>query len=394
MSRNIVLCCDGTANEFTVNRTNVVKLYYALALNDPNRQIAYYHPGLGTMEPAGALTDIGRRTTMLLGKAFGYGLSADIRDAYVYLMNRFESGDRVFLFGFSRGAYTARSVASLLRMYGLLARGNEPLVPYAIRMLRAINKLDERTRGDGKRAHKAKAARNQYFRLASQFRKTFSAHDCRPWFVGVWDTVSSVGWIGNPLKLPYTADNAHIEIGRHAISIDERRALFRPNLWYLRRRPPQSGPKDLKQVWFPGVHSDVGGGYPESESGLAKVALEWMLQEARHAGLIVDPLRMARVLGQVGGGYSQPDPRANMHESLKGLWLLAEFLPKQRYDPALRKNRSRFNLGARRVIPAGSCIHDAAYQRGTQYNARFPVDAVRTWTLPDPGAAVTAHQAS
>ena len=167
MPRNIVLCCDGTANEFTVNRTNVVKLYYALALDDPHRQIAYYHPGLGTMEPSGALTDIGRRTTMLLGKVFGYGLSADIRDAYVYLMNRFETGDRVFLFGFSRGAYTARAVASLLRMYGLLARGNEPLVSYAIRMLCAVNKLDERTRSDGKRARKAQTARNEYFRLAS-----------------------------------------------------------------------------------------------------------------------------------------------------------------------------------------------------------------------------------
>jgi hypothetical protein len=87
MPRNIVICCDGTANEFKTDRTNVVKLYYALALNDPARQIAYYHPGLGTMEASAALTSIARWITRVLGKAFGYGLSADIRDAYVYLMN-------------------------------------------------------------------------------------------------------------------------------------------------------------------------------------------------------------------------------------------------------------------------------------------------------------------
>src|ERR1700682_5012791 len=104
MPRNIVICCDGTANEFKTDRTNVVKLYYALALNDRARQIAYYHPGLGTMEASAALTGIARWTTRFLGKAFGYGLSADIRDAYVYLMNNFEAGGRVFLLVLSRRA--------------------------------------------------------------------------------------------------------------------------------------------------------------------------------------------------------------------------------------------------------------------------------------------------
>src|SRR5258706_16299969 len=117
--KNIVICCDGTSNEFAKDTTNVVKLFYTLVL-DPSVQIAYYHPGLGTMEPPGALTNIGRRITRLLGLAFGYGLPADIRDAYVFLMDNFEEGDRVFLFGFSRGAYTVRAVASLLNMYGLL----------------------------------------------------------------------------------------------------------------------------------------------------------------------------------------------------------------------------------------------------------------------------------
>src|SRR6476469_5837913 len=146
MPRNIVLCCDGTANQFAEDRTNVVKLAYTLQQN-PARQIVFYHPGLGTMEPAGALTPVARKVTRLLGLALGYGLQADVRDAYVFLMNNFEPEDRVFLFGFSRGAYTVRALASLLHMYGLIARGNEPLVPYAIRMLRAIQRLDAKGAG-------------------------------------------------------------------------------------------------------------------------------------------------------------------------------------------------------------------------------------------------------
>src|SRR5678816_4216922 len=97
---------------------------------------------------------------------------------------------------------------------------------------------------------------------------------CKPWFVGVWDTVSSVGWVANPLKLPYVTNSPDIQVGRHAIAIDERRAFFRNHLWRPSDEEP-SGPKDLKQVWFPGVHCDVGGGYPEAESGLAKEALQW-----------------------------------------------------------------------------------------------------------------------
>src|SRR4051812_10766334 len=102
MPKNIIICCDGTANEFAKHNTNVVKLYWALDHSDAG-QVAYYHPGIGTMEAPGALTTIGRYLTRLAGLAFGYGLQSDIRDAYVYIMNYFEPGDRLFLFGFSRG---------------------------------------------------------------------------------------------------------------------------------------------------------------------------------------------------------------------------------------------------------------------------------------------------
>lgn len=365
--KNIVLCCDGTANEFARDRTNVLKLFYALQHNSP-QQVAYYHPGLGTMEPPGALTGFGKGITKLLGNAIGYGLESDVRDAYVFLMNNFEPEDRVFLFGFSRGAYTVRVVASLLHMYGLLPRGNEPLVPYAIRMMTATGQ--------------------EKFDLANQFRGTFSV-SCKPWFVGVWDTVSSVGWVENPLKVPFTANNPDIEVGRQAISIDEHRAFFRQNLWRL--PVPQtsapavpSGPKDVKQVWFSGVHCDVGGGYPEAESGLSKIALEWMLGEAHAHYLGLDKVRTDLVLGKAGGGYIPPNPMAEIHTSLTVGWWPAEFVLKKHYDWQTGNTGRRMNLFRRRTIPPGSCIHESAYKRGVDYARHLPADVVQATSLPLP----------
>jgi uncharacterized protein (DUF2235 family) len=320
------------------------------------------------MEPAGALTTMSRKMTRLAGMAMGYGLEADIRDAYVFLMNYYEPGDRLYLFGFSRGAYTARAVASLLHMYGLIPRGNEPLVPYAIRMLAAINKLRGQNTDDDQR--------KAIFDLADQFRETFARRQCKPHFVGVWDTVSSVGWYENPTHFPYSADNPDIEIGRHAVAIDERRAFFRTNLWRLAGVPPTSGPKDLKQVWFPGVHCDVGGGYPEAESGLSKLALDWMIHEARAAGLLVEQQNVDRVLGKSGGGYAPPDPNAQAHESLTAGWWPVELAPKRHYSWAENKWERRANLGRRRTIPPRSLVHESAYQRAGDYKARLPADAV------------------
>jgi uncharacterized protein (DUF2235 family) len=357
MPRNIVLCCDGTANEFARHNTNVVKLY-AMLQRDPAVQVTYYHPGLGTMEPAGALTTIGRRATKLLGMALGYGLADDIRDAYVFLMRNFQPGDKVYLFGFSRGAYTARAVASLLHMYGLAQPDNDALVPYVIRMMMSIERADAGT-GDQKKAIK------DYFDLASAFKTSMARADCRPWFVGVWDTVSSIGWIENPLKLPYIANNPDIEIGRHAVAIDERRAFFRSHLW----RVPDDESRDLKQVWFPGVHCDVGGGYPEAESGLSNIALEWMVSEAEAAGLLVDRKTRAETLGH--------DARVCLHESLRGPWCLAEYVPKRHFDWQTKKVSRRMNRYRRRTIPPKSLVYATAFERGEEYCERLPPDAVR-----------------
>ena len=374
MPRNLVICCDGTANEFAPNKTNVLKLFYTL-VHDPDRQVVFYHPGIGTMEAIGAVTSFGRKLTKVLGLAFGYGLERDIRDAYAFLMNHFEAGDQLYLFGFSRGAYTVRIVASMLHMYGLIHRGNEPLIPYAIRMLMAVNHLGPADpAGAGPRRE-----RDEIFELAQGFREHFCGAPCTPHFVGIWDTVSSVGWFENPVHVPFTDSNPGIAIGRHAVAIDERRAFFRTNLWHP--KPDGGGPRDLKQVWFPGVHKDVGGGYAEAESGLSKIALGWMLREAEAAGLLVDAAKVDRMLGRSDPALAKPDPGAKLHNSLKINWWPAEFVPKRHYDWVRKTYARRMNLFRPRTIPEHALIHDSAYERGGAYlaalRARLPATAVR-----------------
>jgi uncharacterized protein (DUF2235 family) len=111
-SRNIVVCCDGTGNQYGTENSNVVKLYWTLS--DAQKQAAYYHPGIGTMGSRNALTALGKWWTRVRGLAFGYGFSDNIADVYSFLMGEFQPGDQVFIFGFSRGSYTARALCGML----------------------------------------------------------------------------------------------------------------------------------------------------------------------------------------------------------------------------------------------------------------------------------------
>jgi uncharacterized protein (DUF2235 family) len=217
------------------------------------------------------------------------------------------------------------------------------------------------------------------FEMAEDFRATFRGTICKPHFVGVWDTVNSVGWIENPLKLPYSANNPDIAIGRHAVSIDERRAFFRANLW--RPDPPigDSGPQDLKQVWFPGVHCDVGGGYSEARSGLSKFALEWMVREAASAGLLIDRARLNEVMGRTGTKFAKADCDADIHESLSQVWWLAEIVPKRHWNWQTQREERRTNLGRRRTLPPNPFVHAVALERK---GYTLPPGAIRVDTMP------------
>src|SRR5262245_44219444 len=129
--KSIVLCCDGTNNQFSADDTNVLRMYRVTS-KIPDQQIAFYDPGVGTMSDSSYHTQLGKLWSMLKGLAFGTGFMDNISDAYRYLMQVYENGDQIYLFGFSRGAFTARAVAALLHAVGLLYPGSENLLPYAI----------------------------------------------------------------------------------------------------------------------------------------------------------------------------------------------------------------------------------------------------------------------
>jgi uncharacterized protein (DUF2235 family) len=367
MPKNIVVCCDGTANQVVSgDNTNVVRLC-AAAIKDP-AQIIYYGPGLGTMEAEGAITWWQRVWTKLAGLASGYAIARDIRNAYSFIMVHYEPGDRLFLFGFSRGAYTARAVASLLRMYGLLRIGNESLVPYIVRELLHVDSLflrlvDRLTFGVWKLNAKLVGSK---FDKATEVRTYFATRSCKPHFVGVWDTVSSVGLL-SPTRIPYTANNEDIVVGRHALALDERRVFFNRNLWQRNPLAVPTGPHDIKEVWFAGVHSDVGGGYPEEQGGLSKIALQWMMREAIAHGLLVDQTVLDRLLSGPPAGKSKPDPDAKMHNSMSGFWPLIEFVP----VPRGIHSAFRINFFRRRQVPDGALIHVSVKSR-TNYARPLP----------------------
>src|SRR4029077_13362949 len=120
MPKNIVICCDGTNNEFGRVNTNVVRLFQSLDLSDPEKQIGYYDPGVGTIAEPGAFSKLDKWLSRVFGLAFGRGLVGKVEGAYTFLMSRYEPGDRIYLFGFSRGAYTVRALAGVLHLLGLL----------------------------------------------------------------------------------------------------------------------------------------------------------------------------------------------------------------------------------------------------------------------------------
>lgn len=297
--KRLVLCCDGTWNraDQTSNGepspTNVVRLAYRVAKRDREGvpQIIYYDHGVGT----------GNTLDRLSGGAFGGGLEDNIHDAYRFLVANYEEGDDIFLFGFSRGAFTVRSIAGMIRNCGILRRESVRHYVDAIALYRDRD-------------------RDPYHQDSVDFRGGHSV--CGEAtvpirFIGVWDTVGALGVPVRGLKgltrrrhqFHDTELSGSVQHAFHALAIDERRAPFAPTLWFEKPKEDQV----VRQVWFAGVHSDVGGGYPQV--GLSDIALDWMLENAqRSGGLAVEQMR----------GYElDPQPLARRHTSRKGMYRLA-----------------------------------------------------------------------
>ena len=254
MAKNIIICCDGTSNQYGKNNTNVVKLYEMIEIGP--HQFNFYDPGVGTSSRS--LFIPFRWISNKLSQGLGLDLHKNVEDAYLYLMNNFEKEDRIYLFGFSRGAHTVRRLAAVLGKCGLLYRGSDNMVPYVLRMY------------DG----------DEDQSIIDNFRKTYT-YACPVYLLGVWDTVSALTRLIPRSKLDGLL-SSEIQFAYQAVSIDEKRLQFPPNLFSDQNK---NANQVIEEVWFAGVHSDVGGSY--NEQGLSNIPLKWILNKAKDAGLCV-----------------------------------------------------------------------------------------------------------
>jgi uncharacterized protein (DUF2235 family) len=334
--RHLVACCDGTW-QTPRNRTNVHRLAEALTRDDGQGTVqeCRYFEGVGA---------VGSLTARATGGVAGAGLSRNVRDAYRWVATTYRAGDKISLFGFSRGAFTVRSLAGMISACGLL-----DLSGMGEKEARA---LVERVY---EKKYRARDTASPDWRDGLRFRfDPADAEDIPVCFIGVWDTVGSLG-IPDHLALVNLVDsprryefhdvtlNPRIAHGRHAIALDEFRAPFTPTLW----SDPAVGQR-IEQVWFPGDHSDVGGG--RRTTGLSDGALQWMMQEATEAvGLAFDRQKVAAVRPEPsddihGDLRTAPGPAARVAETL--------FQPRPRAVPLIDPDN-----------PTDPSVHGSAYAR-------------------------------
>jgi uncharacterized protein (DUF2235 family) len=311
--KRLVICCDGTWNSADQEHdgepcpTNVVRFAYRVAKKDRNgvSQIVFYDQGVGT----------GNTIDKVTGGAIGRGLEENIHDAYRFLFANYEEGDELFVLGFSRGAFTARSVVGMIRKCGVLDRTAARMYRGALDLYRNEETPDQKG--------------------PTEFREKYCLYKNRPIevkFVGVWDTVGALGiplrglrWLTNRDKYQFhdTELSGMVKNAYHALAIDEHRKPFEPAVWQYQ---PKSG-QHVEQVWFAGAHSDVGGGYerdkakgwtkekPLFEPQLADISLAWMMEKAQERGLEFDH-------GVIEKIALCEEPGARIHDSMTGLYNL------------------------------------------------------------------------
>jgi uncharacterized protein (DUF2235 family) len=337
VAKRIVICCDGTWNtpdeqEGDALSTNVVKMAHATRARDDQGvdQVIFYDRGVGTS----------RGADQFIGGALGVGLSQNIEDAYRFLVDNYVEGDELFLFGFSRGAYTARSLAGLIRNCGLLRKLHSDKFQSAYEIYRSKSPADKPD-GTG----------------AVAFIRKFSRPIDKIKFIGVWDTVGALGIPGlfnflgrehfefHDVRLSRIVENAF-----HALALDERRQPFLPTLWEQGEDMPG---QTLEQVWFAGVHSNIGGGY--SECGLSDVAFTWMAKKAQSCGLALDEEYVSQ--------HISPNPFGVLRDSMSVLYRVLG-----RGDRAIKAG-AQFRQK----------IHKSALDRMARANARYKPENLQAY---------------
>jgi len=344
--KRLVVCCDGTwGAESNPSVTNIVKIAESVRLNTtgtggrPVEQRVFYVDGPGTH---------GYRIDKLLGGAFGAGLDASLSTMYWQLALNWEPGDEIFIFGFSRGAYIARSLSGLLNRIGLLTADAmiDGKFPDAMRIFRQ------------RKAHPDDPDPVEW----AQFRAQHCRSPVPVKFIGVLDTVGAMGvplitswrYRFHDLRLSPT-----VHCARQALAIDDRRRIFSPCLWEVTDEAgvAKQRPDRVKQVWFEGCHTDIGGG--TTDSRLSDRTLRWMVREAQTQGLEFDEDRLAELIARSASATGPVRPRSSMSLGWRIL-NLGGLLCNPRSRRFYRDSWRRLDAPEDRRVYLASCVQPGA----------------------------------
>ncbi|KZP22020.1 hypothetical protein FIBSPDRAFT_859870 [Athelia psychrophila] len=363
--RNLVICIDGTSNKCGTVNTNVLELYSQILKDEHDEQLTYYDSGIGTYAAPSwkSLSHLMRVIHNKIDLVIAWNLEKVIIGAYQWLSNHYRTGDKIFLFGFSRGAFQVRALAGMIKTVGLLLPGNDSQIPFA---------YEHYVNYDAPGPDKAGKDKP----IAPKFKEMLSRKDVRVHFVGVWDTVSSVGLVRPKKMFPHIVECCdHVCYFRHALALDERRVKFLPE--YIHEgsshkpgEPPFHGQAkctaNIKEVWFAGTHSDVGGGDRVNKAlQLADIPMLWMRNEAIMAGLHLEATDIKWKLTDLEHHTTPP---------LGAIWEILEHFPIKRLSYKGNQSTSRRpHRGKSRKIVEGQMIHASViFRPGYKPSPAFP----------------------
>ncbi|KAB8342812.1 hypothetical protein FH972_022410 [Carpinus fangiana] len=462
--KRLVLCFDGTGNDFQGNTsdTNVVKLYDKLDRDD-NNQYHYYQPGIGTYSISGgsvnktAWGSMKDSVSKTIDSAFGTTFDAHVMAGYRFLMRYYDSGDKIYMFGFSRGAFTARYLARMVNTIGLLSKGNEEMVPFAYKLYQDYETGKDPNAGDESQTvvngnvptddeHQPLLHDPQQVSkrdIIKAFAETFCRRErvssggesadgshysgVRVYFLGIFDCVGSVGALTSPKNpCPIVGTAQHV---RHAVAVDERRVKFKPALLEQDTKSNKATHESHKEVWFPGNHGDVGGGWaaPKEDSKkrehlswgewfkhvfwtdkdsvpskgasfdhyqMSDIPLAWMIRELETVGaeaenadyaLAWNPFRLEgfKYNFKTKGMQQEQALTAEMHDTLRFgwgvawtkvlLWRFQECLPLARFElvKGLWVTQRTPNRLSTRDVPKSALLHQSVLWRLTHETGKY-----------------------
>lgn len=334
--RNIVLCLDGTGDWLGTGATNVVQIYEALK---KDTQLCFYDGGIGTLTDPKALGRVSRTILKLLDLGSATSLREKTLNAYLFLVRNYKPGDRIYLFGFSRGAFTARLLAGMIHNMGLLRSENEHISAYVwqnisqFKMFKAFIVAARRIKNTFSTARKGSPTEQPGYLVEIHF-------------MGLFDSVSSIGVLARFKTYPNTDLNKSVKRVCHAVAMDEQRNVF-PEMLF---NPLQPG---LTEVWFPGVHRDAGGGLPDGKTRIADEARSWIAKEAKLAGLDIDVESLA------------PDRTILPKPNFSGIdpFVLGGLYPMRTFSKRVQAFRVTWpNYCHLRYVPEGALIHEVAFE--------------------------------